>query len=114
MSRLALTHPLHLVIGLTLWSLWFVAIYGGLSVACAVAPPAAEQGALTAINVALGLLTVATTALLGWLAWACLEAARDELGRPRFVAAVSAGLYLFSAVATLFVGIPVIGVPPCL
>nr|WP_163500776.1 hypothetical protein [Halomonas socia] len=114
MRRLALTHPLHLVIGLTLWSLWFVTIYGGLSVACAVAPPAPEQGALTTINVALGLLTAATAALLGWLAWACLQAARDKPGRSRFVAAVSAGLYLYSAVATLFVGIPVIGVPPCL
>lgn len=113
MVRLALTHPLHLVIGLTLWSLWFVAIYGGLSVACAVVPPAPEQGALTMINAALGVLTVVTMALLGWLAWACLMAARRAAGPRRFVAGVAAGLYLYSSIGVLFVGLPLIGVPPC-
>lgn len=114
MIRIALTHPLHLIIGLALWCLWFVAIYSGLSVACAVAPPAPESGALTAINVSLGLLTAVTVALLAWLAVACLRAARRSAGLARFVAGVSAGLYLYSAIGVLFVGIPVIGVPPCL
>lgn len=112
-SRIRPYHPLHLVIGLILWSKWFVIIYAGLSVACSVNPPPAEQGALTVINLSLGLLTVATAALLAWLAWACLRAARQARGRSHFIAMVSAGLYVVSVVATLFVGVPLIGLPPC-
>lgn len=114
MVGIGLTHPLHLVIGLGVWGLWFVALYGGLSVACAVVPPAPEQGSLTVINAGLGVLTIATAVLLAWLAWASLMAARRAAGPARFVAGVSAGLYLYSAIGVLFVGLPVIGVPPCL
>ncbi len=46
MERLNFTHPIHLAVGLTLWSVWFVAVYSGLSVACAVTPPPPEAGAL--------------------------------------------------------------------
>lgn len=113
-SRIKPCHPLHLIIGLVLWSKWFVILYGGLSVACAVVPPPPEQGALTAINAWLGVLTLVTGGLLGWLCWVCLQAARQESGLPRFVAAMSSGLYAASLIATLFVGVPVIGLPPCL
>lgn len=112
-SRLRPSHPLHLVVGLILWSLWFVVLYGGLSVACAVSPPSAEQGALTAINIGLGLFTLAVTALLAWLGWLCLRAARVGQGRPRFFAGMSAGMYAVSVVATLFTGVPLIAMPPC-
>ncbi|WP_346797793.1 hypothetical protein R5M92_03170 [Halomonas sp. Bachu 37] len=109
------THPLHLVMGLTLWSAWFVTMYGGHAVVCSVAPPATDQGPFTWLNVVLGLLTVASAAGLGLLAWRCLGASRHTSVRAaHFCALVSAGLYLTSAVAVLFVGVPVIGVPPCL
>lgn len=112
--NLPLTHPLHLAIGLTLWSLWFVIVYGGLSVACAVAPPAPGAGALTPINLALGLLTLATVALLAALAWRSWQVAGAASGRGCYVARVAAWLYAFSAVGTLYIGVPVIAVPPCL
>ncbi|MCB8890172.1 hypothetical protein [Vreelandella malpeensis] len=113
-KRLYLGHPAHLVVGLTLWSIWFVAVYGGLSVACAVAPPAPAQGAWTGLNLGLGLFSLLITALLAWLTWAGWKAGRELTGRPRFNALVSAGLYLFSALGVVFTGMPIIGVPPCL
>ncbi|EWG98597.1 hypothetical protein [Halomonas sp. BC04] len=112
---LRLTHPIHLVGGLTIWGIWLVAIYGGLSVACAVAPPEPERDMWTGINLAVGLATLVTTALLLWLAWASVVAARRvQLRRDCYFAFVSAGVYLFSAGGTLFVGYPVVFLPPCL
>lgn len=112
---LRLTHPIHLVGGLTLWGIWFVAIYGGLSVACTVAPPSPDRDALTGINVVLGVSTLGTAILLLWLTWACMKASRrTQVRRERFFALASAGIYLFSAGATLFVGYPVMFLPPCI
>ncbi len=111
---LAPSHPIQLLLGLTLWSLWFVALYGGLSVACALAPPPPAQGALTALNAGLAGLTLTTLALLGWLAWRGLCAARQVAGRVRFIALVGAGLHLFSAAGVAFVGLPIMTLPPCL
>ncbi len=105
-------HPVHLFAGLVIWSLWFVALYGGLSVGCAVAPPAAEQGALTWLNGGLLMLTLVVTALLAYAAWRCwrLAPAGDA---QRFVLRVAVGVYLVSAGSTLAVGLPVIVYPPC-
>jgi hypothetical protein len=112
---LRLTHPIHLVSGLTIWGIWFVAIYAGLSVACSVAPPEPERDMLTGINLGVGLATLGTTALLAWLAWASVTAGRKaERRRERFFAYVSTGVFLFSAAGTLFVGYPVTFLPPCL
>ncbi|MCE9683855.1 hypothetical protein [Halomonas alkalisoli] len=112
---LRLTHPIQLVGGLTIWSIWFVTIYGGLSVACSVAPPDPGREIWTGINLAVGLATLGTAALLLWLSWAGVVAARRAaVGRERYFAHVSAGIYLFSAGGTLFIGYPVVFLPPCL
>jgi hypothetical protein len=111
-------HASHLVLGLVVWSLYFVALYGGLSVGCAVSPPPASAGALTWLNGALLLLTLLVTALLLLQARRCLAAIRPsgetDTGLTRFLPAVSAALYLASAVAALAIGLPVIMLPPCL
>lgn len=117
--KLPASHPLHLVVGLTLWFAWFCVVYAGLSVACAVAPPASEAGPFNRVNAGLLLLTVLTTAVLAGAARHCRRAARQlPAGTPpgsrRFVADVSAGLYALSAVSTLLVGVPLIFLPPCL
>ncbi|HUG25040.1 hypothetical protein [Piscinibacter sp.] len=113
-------HPLHLALGLLLWSVWFVAMYAGLSIACAVHPPPVEAGSATWINAGLGLLTLPTTALLLWAALRCWQSrvppATAEAGtaaRGRFVAQVAAGLYLAAAIGTAMVGLPLAVLPPC-
>lgn len=108
------SHPAQLLLGLTLWSLWFVILYGGLSVACVLAPPAPEQGALTAINAGLALLTLAILGLLVWLAWRGVTAARQATDHRRFIALLGAGLHLYAAAGVLFVGLPLVALPPCL
>ncbi|MGP9534861.1 hypothetical protein [Halomonas sp. AOP42-E1-30] len=114
MQRLHLTHPLHFVIGLTLWCIWFVAVYGGHAVACSVAPPAPEQGVFTLVNGVLLLVSLAAIALLAALTLGCYRMAHRHVGRLRFNAAVSAGLYLFSTLGVMFAAMPILGIPPCL
>lgn len=111
------THPVHLVLGLVVWSVYFVAMYGALSVACAVAPPPEAAGALTWINGVLLLLTVLTATALLYGAWRCWRAARaapNDARRSTFIPGVSAALYLSASVAVLAIGMPAIALPPCL
>ena len=114
MQRLNLTHPLHFVIGLTLWCIWFVAVYGGHAIACSVAPPAPEQGVFTLVNVMLLAVSIAAIALLAALTVGCCRMAKRHEGRLRFNATVSAGLYLFSTLGVVFAAMPIMGIPPCL
>ncbi|RYF70654.1 MAG: hypothetical protein EOO29_31430, partial [Comamonadaceae bacterium] len=103
--------PWQLAAGFTLWAIWFVAVYGGLSVGCAVAPPSSERGAITGLGLGLMALTAATVALLLLAAAYCLRglrrlrahritpAADGEDGaerneRRQFVAGLSALLHL--------------------
>ncbi|MDX1536176.1 hypothetical protein [Arsukibacterium sp.] len=112
-------HPAQLVIGLTIWSIWFVAMYAGLSVVCQLAPPASEPGALNWLNVSLFLLTLLVLAVLLALAWrtgrACLQQhkANNAGGVKHFTGYVSTVLYLASAIATLAGGLPVLVFAPC-
>ena len=109
------THPAHLVLGLAIWSLWFIVIYGGLSVGCAIAPPATESGPLNWLNAALLLSTTFTLAVLAWLMLACWRTGRHEdiARRQRFIAVTSAGLYAVATLSTLVIGLPAAALPPC-
>lgn len=118
--KLVATHPVHLVLGLGLWFAWFCAVYAGVSVACAVAPPAPELGARNAVNAGLLLVTLLATALLAWAAWACARQARQlpsgngpQAARERFVATAAAALYAVAAFSTLVVGLPLLLITPC-
>ena len=105
-------HPVQLVVGLVIWSLWFVLVYGGLSVGCEFAPPATSAGSFTWINALLLALTLATLALLLSAAWRCWRAPA-QAGNSHFVARLAAALYLVAAIATLAVGLPILVLPPC-
>jgi hypothetical protein len=110
------SHPLQLALGLIVWSAWFVAIYGALSVGCALAPPDAELGARTWLNGLLAALTALTFAWLVRQAVVCLHATQTgTAGSPqrRFMTPLSASLYVVAAVSTLVIGLPVLGLPPC-
>lgn len=111
-------HAWHLVLGLTLWFIWFCATYGGLAVACAVAPPAAALGAMNGLNASVLVLAAGTTALLALGAWASARTARrlpagEAAARPRFVAQVAAVLYVIAAVSTAVVALPALWLAPC-
>jgi hypothetical protein len=109
-------HPLQLVLGPGVWFAWFNVAYGGLSVACSMAGPAAP-GPVSWINGTLLALTLATAAALGLAAIATARAARrmpaTASPRERFVTWVALGLYVISAVSTLMLGLPMAWLPPC-
>ncbi|MGE8296505.1 MAG: hypothetical protein ACN6PH_13240 [Pseudomonas sp.] len=109
-------NPIHIPLGLVLWSIWFVIIYGGLSVGCAVLPPAPGQGQWTWLNASLAVLSVLTVVALLGLARLFHRAARkdDASQSERFVARLAAGVNLIGAIATLFVTLPTLSLPPCL
>jgi hypothetical protein len=116
--KLPASHPLQLVLGLTVWLVWFGVAYGSLSVACAVAPPAPERGAYTWVNAGLLLLTLATALGLAWAAWAAHRAARRAAGpqapRERFLAWSASALHATAMASTLVVGVPLALLPPCI
>lgn len=109
-------HPLHVPLGLAVWLLWFGAAYGGLSLGCALAPPAGE-GPWNWLNGSLALSALVTAAFLLWLAGRSWRAAgRAGEGEPgkRFVVRVAAAGHLVGALGTLFVAYPLARLPPCL
>lgn len=113
--KLAPHHAAHLIIGLTVWSVWFVVLYGGLSVACQLAPPAPGSGPLNWINPLLWLSTLVVVGALLWMAYR-LGRVTAQHSRPirNYVRVVSAFLYLISAFATLALAVPVLFLPPCI
>ncbi|PKO65566.1 MAG: hypothetical protein CVU22_19405 [Betaproteobacteria bacterium HGW-Betaproteobacteria-16] len=108
----------HLVIGLALWFAWFCATYGGVAVACALAPPSPAQGAWTWLNAAVLLLAVGCTAAFGGAAWMSARGAQHlktdaTQARQRFMARAATALYATSAVSTALVALPAVVLPPC-
>lgn len=106
-------HPWHLLCGLTVWAAFFVVIYGGAAVGCAVAPPQPESGAFTWINGAVLGITLLTTLLLLALGRACYKRTPTRPNEGRFLLRLAAALYALSALATLVVGLPAAIYPPC-
>ncbi|WP_061239392.1 hypothetical protein [Ectopseudomonas composti] len=109
-------NPIHIGLGLVLWSLWFVVLYGGLSIGCALAPPDPAQGQWTWLNALLALFSLVTVIALLGLAWLFRRAARRarESLSARFVARLAAGVNLIGAIATVFVALPTLSLPPCI
>ncbi|WP_150302773.1 hypothetical protein [Pseudomonas saliphila] len=114
---LSISHPIQIVMGLIIWSVWFVVLYGLQGIGCNVAPPAAELGPWTWINALLLGLGVCVTLLLLFAAYRCWKAGQDqrveEDSHRRFIARISGGIYLFSAIAAAAVTVPVVIYPPC-
>lgn len=125
-------HPLQLALGFIVWSVYFVAMYGGLSIVCAASPPELEGGAFTWINLILLLLTLFTGAWLLYQAHRCWRLGRQattaSLGEVRercpgsgqlnefrdFIAPLAAGINLVAGIATLAVGAPAAVLAPCI
>lgn len=108
-------NPTHIVTGLSIWSVWFIVLYGGQGVGCSVAPPPLEDGPWTWLNLTLAVLSVLTAGLLLWLARVFQRAAKRPhcSDRERFVASVSAVANLIAAIAVVFIALPLMALPPC-
>ena len=112
-------HPAQLVIGLIIWSIWFIAMYAGLSVVCQLAPPPRPQSAFSWLNIGLAAFSIMVILLLLVLAWrsgrycAAQHQAHDSSSTQRFIGYVSTVLYLAAAVATVAGGLPVLVLAPC-
>ena len=109
-------HPMQIILGLIIWSVWFAGIYGAHGVACAVNPPDPQLGIVNWLNASFGVGTLAVVALLLWLAHRAWKLSRpphrlDE--RQLFVARVAAGIHLIAALSTLFIGLQLAFLPPC-
>jgi len=107
-----------LVIGLALWFVWFCATYGGLAVACAVAPPSPALGPMTWLNALLLALAAACTCAFGIAAWVSARASRrvpaGAAGAgPRFIARSASALYATAALSTALVALPAVLLAPC-
>jgi len=118
MIKLPPNHPLHLVIGFTIWSLWFIVIYSGLSLSCMAVHDPALRGPFSGINWGLFIFTLLTTLFLLWLAYLCRprDSGPSEVvpELPKFIRWMASAAYLCAAVATLAVGLPALVLPPCL
>lgn len=117
MSPWSPLHPLQLCLGLIIWSIWFVFLYAGLSVACALAPPDLALGAATWVNALMLILAALVSSVLLWSAKRCWRAAPGpgegaETGR--FVARIAAAVYLISALAAFGLAVPGVVLAPCL
>lgn len=119
-------HGLQLVLGLTVWLVWFGLSYSLLTIGCVIDPQALEQGPFTWINALLLTLTLLTAALLFYGALRSGRAARtlmqtqavqtqvDDAAARRMIGYLAAGVHFTGAVATLAVGLPITYLPPCL
>ena len=94
--------------GLLLWSLCFVVLYGGLSLGCAAGWQSREWLGTNALTLALGMAWLVHLALLALLlAWFV----RQPLAPP--VRALAITLTGIAIVATLWIGWPLLALPPC-
>lgn len=100
-------HPAHLVLGLVIWSVWFVGIYAGLSVYCSRAEDASAAGIFNVLNIGLLIFTAITCIKLTVLAMLCWRRGQGFIGK------VSASLYIASILATLTIAGPIFFLPPC-
>lgn len=107
-------HPIHLAAGLSVWFIYFIIVYGGMSVGCSFSEASALQHPWTWINAFVIGVTAVFTSGLAWAAWKCHRVTPRGPNQPRFLLRMAAVLYAVSALATLLVGLPAILYPPCL
>lgn len=110
---LAPVHPMQLVLGLTVWAVWFVIWYTVLSLACEFAP--VETASVGWINGLLIIISLPFIAVLWYWARRCWRASRapDVSGPARFIGQVSAGAHGLAGFAVAFMILPGLALPPC-
>jgi len=114
--RTSVFHPMQIPFGLIIWSIWFAALYGSHAVACTIAPPDPNLGIFNWLNASFGIFTLVVVALLLWLGWRSWRLSRpphDLDERQVFVTKVASGIHFIAALSTVFVGLQLAFLPPC-
>lgn len=108
-------HGVQLVLGLSIWIIWFAFLYSALSLGCVFAAPAPEAGAVNWLNLSLFIVTGTTVALLILFAVKCWRAANGatQSASRLMIARLGAAVHGVAAVATLSVGATTLVLPPC-
>lgn len=97
--------------GFILWSLAFIALYAGVSLGCRSPLASAELFGLNALNLALAALLLITILPLAWLVAA---SSRRAAGTNSFLVRLEFSLAVLGLLATLWIGLPVLFLEPCL
>ena len=105
------------IAGISVWFLYFLAVYALHSIGCARGWNALSVLGVNALTFALGSLTLAALALIalsGWGGYRALAPADGDAARSRrFAAVLTLMLASLATVATMLVGLPVVIAPPC-
>lgn len=111
-------HPLQLTLGLIIWSLYFVAVYAGMSIVCSDFAPPQSNGPVTWLNAALLALTIIVVLGLlfqAWRGWRVLSReGSSATDNNRFIVYVGVAVYLVAALATVLTGAPLLVLTPCI
>lgn len=103
-----------LIAGYLVWSLCFVVLYSLLSVGC---EAGWHHSSLLGINLLSWLLLLAWllhVAAAGWLVWRVRNSDPAQLDRTgRFMRRTTLLLHATAFIGTIWIGFPVLGLPPC-
>ncbi|OCH98274.1 hypothetical protein A8135_12000 [Legionella jamestowniensis] len=110
------SHPIQMIFGLVIWSIWFILMYSFLSIGCSVA--LFSRVTRSGINISLFACTWVTLIILVYLAYHCWKT-RKSLAEQcsnvtAFVLWVGLGGYVTAILATFSIGMMVLFFPPCL
>ncbi|HLV77364.1 MAG TPA: hypothetical protein VKY53_05510 [Marinobacter sp.] len=101
--------------GLVVWAVWFVVLYGGLSLTCELFPPEPGAGPRNWFNYLAAAGSVLLGACLFYLARRSARAQAQSSGENQsFVRGVSVLVFRMSGVAAIALALPVLVLPPCL
>lgn len=117
MSSLRFSRPTALVTmiaGYLVWSSCFVVLYSLLSIGCELQWQRFGLLGISSITLMLIFAWLLHLLALGWLIRAAWQAERAGLPPPsRFVRRVTLILHLTAFAATIWIGLPILALPPC-
>lgn len=108
--------------GFIVWSIYFVAVYAGLSIGCVAGWDRTAVLGMNALQLILALLTLTALLLTAGYGWQNLKAARraafsgsvpPERAHRRFIASLAAALAGLALISTVWVGAPILVLAPC-
>ncbi|MCW8107864.1 hypothetical protein OPS25_05050 [Alteromonas ponticola] len=107
-------HPWHYIGGWVIWAIWFVVVYGGLSIACQINPPNPDEGVFNWINISLACFTLVVIVFLSGCALKSWKLQQEAIPQAKFPLQIATAIYAFATFGTLLVGGAILMVTPCL